>query len=106
MRSFNDDLARSLGIGNTIVGFMMMIMFILLPLGIFSEVLDLEHYMGLKTVLSIIFAFITFLFYVNYAKSLKLSPIVQGFGAMISLLMGGILFFVTVDVILKILGLE
>ncbi|RUM40651.1 MAG: hypothetical protein DSY34_04940 [Desulfurobacterium sp.] len=106
MKSFNDGLAKGLGIGATVVGLMMMTMFSLLPLGIFSQVLDLEHYMGLKISLAAIFALITFSFYVKYVKSMKLPPIVWGFGTMISLLMSGVLFFVTVDVILKIIGLE
>ncbi|GAB6076104.1 hypothetical protein [Desulfurobacterium crinifex] len=106
MKSFNDGLAKGLGIGATVVGLMMMTMFSLLPLGIFSQVLDLEHYMGLKISLAAIFALITFSFYVKYVKSMKLPPIVWGFGTMISLLMSGVLFFVTVDVVLKIIGLE
>lgn len=106
MEGFNDGLAKGLGIGATVVGLMMMTMFSLLPLGIFSQVLDLEHYMGLKISLAAIFALITFSFYVKYVKSMKLPPIVWGFGTMISLLMSGVLFFVTVDVILKIIGLE
>jgi len=105
-RSFHDGLAKGLGIGVTIVGFMMMVMFSLLPLGIFSKTLDLEHYLKLKTVLSIIFALITLKFYINYAKRLDLSPIAFGFGVMISLIMSGVLFFTTVDVILKLIGLE
>jgi len=106
MEGFNDGLAKGLGIGSTIIGFIMMVMFSLLPLGIFSQVLDLKHYMGLKTSLAAIFAAITLLFYVKYVKSMKLSPIVWGFGSMIALLMSGIFFFVTVDVVLKITGLE
>ncbi len=105
-KSFNDGLAKGLGVGVTVVGFMMMTMFSLLPLGIFSQVLDLEHYMGLKTSLAVVFALITFGFYVRYVRSMKLPPIVWGFGTMISLIMSGVLFFVTVDVVLKILGLE
>ncbi len=105
-RSFHDEIAKSLGWGNTIVGFMMMVMFALLPLGIFSKTLDLEHYLMLKTVLSVIFALITLKFYFGYAKRLDLSPIAFGFGTMISLIMSGILFFSTVDLILKLLGLE
>ncbi|RUM42091.1 MAG: hypothetical protein DSY34_02615, partial [Desulfurobacterium sp.] len=89
MEGFNDGLAKGLGIGSTIVGFIMMVMFSLLPLGIFSQVLDLEHYMGLKISLAAIFALITFSFYVKYVKSMKLPPIVWGFGTMISLLMSG-----------------
>lgn len=106
MRSFNDGLAKGLGIGSTILGFMIMVMFTLLPLGIFSQVLDLQHYVELKTVLAAIFALITLLLYRKYAEKLKLSPIEWGFGVMISLFMSGVLFFVTVDVVLKILGLE
>ena len=106
MEGFNDGLAKGLGIGSTIVGFIMMVMFSLLPLGIFAQVLDLEHYMGLKISLAAIFAVITLLFYVKYVKSMRLSPIVWGFGAMIALLMSGLFFFVTVDVVLKITGLE
>ncbi|TCK02893.1 hypothetical protein [Phorcysia thermohydrogeniphila] len=105
-KSFNDGLAKGLGLGATIVGFMMMSMFSLLPLGIFSSVLDLKHYMGLKLSLAALFALLTFSFYVKYVKNLKLPPIVWGFGTMISLIMSGVLFFVTVDVVLKILGLE
>ena len=106
MEGFNDGLAKGLGIGSTIVGFIMMVMFSLLPLGIFSQVLDLKHYMGLKVGLSAIFSFITFLFYVRHVRTLRLSPIVWGFGAMIALIMSGLFFFVTVDVVLKITGLE
>lgn len=105
-RSFSDDLAKGLGIGATIVGLYMMTMFSLLPLGIFSKVLNLKDFFGLKIGLAAIFSLITFLYYVRYIKSLKLSPIVWGFGAMISIIMSGVLFFVTVDVVLKILGLE
>ncbi len=105
-KSFNDGLAKGLGIGATVVGFMMMTMFSLLPLGIFSEVLDLKHYMGLKVSLAVVFALLTFSLYVRYIRSMKLPPIVWGFGTMISLIMSGVLFFVTVDVVLKILGLE
>ncbi len=105
-RSFSDGLAKGLGIGATIVGLYMMTMFSLLPLGIFSKVLDLKDYFGLKIGLAAIFSLITFLYYIRYVKSLKLSPIVWGFGAMISIIMSGVLFFVTVDVVLKILGLE
>jgi len=105
-RSFNDGLAKGLGIGATIVGLYMMTMFSLLPLGIFSKVLNLKDYFGLKIGLAVIFSLITFLYYTRYVKSLKLPPIVWGFGAMISIIMSGVLFFVTVDVVLKILGLE
>ncbi len=105
-RSFNDGLAKGLGIGATIVGLYMMTMFSLLPLGIFSKVLNLKDYFGLKIGLAAIFSLITFLYYIRYVKSLKLPPIVWGFGAMISIIMSGVLFFVTVDVVLKILGLE
>ena len=105
-KSFSDGLAKGLGIGATIVGLYMMTMFSLLPLGIFSKVLDLKHYFGLKIGLAAIFSLITFLYYIRYVKSLKLPPIVWGFGAMISIVMSGVLFFVTVDVVLKILGLE
>ncbi len=105
-RSFSDGLAKGLGIGATIIGLYMMTMFSLLPLGIFSKVLDLKDYFGLKIGLAAIFSLITFLYYIRYVKSLKLSPIVWGFGAMISIIMSGVLFFVTVDVVLKILGLE
>jgi len=105
-RSFNDGLAKGLGIGATIVGLYMMTMFSLLPLGIFSKVLNLKDYFGLKIGLAAIFSLITFLYYTRYVKSLKLPPIVWGFGAMISIIMSGVLFFVTVDVVLKILGLE
>jgi hypothetical protein len=105
-KSFNDGLAKGLGLGATVVGFMMMAMFSLLPLGIFSSVLDLKHYIGLKFSLAALFSLLTFSFYVKYVKSMKLPPIVWGFGTMISLIMSGVLFFVTVDVVLKILGLE
>jgi len=105
-RSFNDGLAKGLGIGATIVGLYMMTMFSLLPLGIFSKVLNLRDYFGLKIGLAAVFSLITFLYYTRYVKSLKLPPIVWGFGAMISIIMSGVLFFVTVDVVLKILGLE
>jgi len=105
-RSFSDGLAKGLGVGATIVGLYMMTMFSLLPLGIFSQMLDLEHYLGLKFGLAAIFAVITFLYYVLYVRALKLPPIVWGFGAMISLIMSGVLFFVVVDVALKIAGLE
>ncbi|WP_456435774.1 hypothetical protein [Thermovibrio ammonificans] len=105
-KSFNDGLAKGLGVGATIVGIYMMTMFSLLPLGIFSQVLDLKHYLGLKMALAAVFALITFLYYTRYVKALKLPPIVWGFGAAISLVMPGVLFFVTVDVVLKILGLE
>ncbi|GEM_PF-976607 len=105
-KSFSDGLAKSLGIGTTIVGLYMMVMFSLLPLGIFSQLLDLEHYLGLKFSLAAVFSLITFMYYVKYAKRLKLSPIVWGFGAMISIIMSGVLFVVVVDVALKIVGLE
>ena len=105
-RSFSDGLAKGLGIGATIVGLYMMTMFSLLPLGIFSKVLNLRDYFGLKIGLAAVFSLITFLYYTRYVKSLKLPPIVWGFGAMISIIMSGVLFFVTVDVVLKILGLE
>lgn len=105
-RSFHDDLARSLGVGNTVVGFFMMVMFTLLPLGIFANVLDLKDFFWLKLGIAVIFSFVTFLYYIRYAKTLKLSPIVLGFGIMISILMSGALSFVTVDIILKVLGLE
>jgi len=105
-RSFHDGIAKTLGIGTTIVGFMMMVMFSLLPLGIFSKTLDLTHYLTLKLSLSVVFALITLKFYLNYAKKLDLSPIAFGFGVMISLIMSGVLFFTTVDVILKVAGLE
>ncbi len=105
-RSFNDGLAKGLGIGATVVGLYMMTMFSLLPLGIFSNVLDLKDYLGLKLGIAVIFALITFFYYTRYVKSLKLPPIVWGFGSMISIIMSGVLSFVTVDVILKLLGLE
>jgi len=105
-RSFNDGIAKGLGIGTTVVGFFMMTMFSLLPLGIFSQVLDLEHYMGLKFGLAALFSILTFSLYVRYVKSMKLPPIVWGFGTVISIIMSGVLFFVTVDVVLKIVGLE
>jgi len=105
-KSFNDGLAKGLGIGATVVGLYMMTMFSLLPLGIFSQVLDLKHYLGLKFGLAVLFALLTFFLYVRYVKALKLPPIVWGFGAAISLIMSGVLFFVTVDVVLKIIGLE
>ena len=105
-RSFNDGLAKGLGIGATIVGLYMMTMFSLLPLGIFSNVLNLKDYLGLKLGIAAIFSLITFFYYTRYVKSLKLPPIVWGFGSMISIIMSGVLSFVTVDVILKLLGLE
>ncbi len=105
-RSFSDGLAKGLGIGATIVGLYMMTMFSLLPLGIFSKVLNLQEYFGLKLGIAAVFSFITFLYYIKYVKALKLPPIVWGFGAMISIIMSGVLSFVTVDVILKIFGLE
>ncbi len=105
-RSFNDGLAKGLGIGATIVGLYMMTMFSLLPLGIFSQLLDLKHYLGLKFTLAVVFALITFAYYIRYVRAFKLPPIVWGFGAMISLIMSGVLFFVVVDVALKIIGLE
>ena len=105
-RSFNDGLAKGLGIGATIVGLYMMTMFSLLPLGIFSNVLNLKDYLGLKLGIAVIFSLITFFYYTRYVKSLKLPPIVWGFGSMISIIMSGVLSFVTVDVILKLLGLE
>ncbi|WP_457677620.1 hypothetical protein [Thermovibrio sp.] len=105
-RSFNDGIAKSLGVGATIVGLYMMVMFSLLPLGIFSKLLDLKHYLGLKFALAAVFALITFAYYTRYVKKLKLPPIVWGFGAMISLIMSGVLFFVVVDVVLKLIGLE
>ena len=105
-RSFNDGLAKGLGIGATIVGLFMMTMFSLLPLGIFSNVLNLQDYLELKLGIAVIFSLLTFLYYTRYVKSLKLPPIVWGFGSMISIIMSGVLSFVTVDVVLKILGLE
>jgi hypothetical protein len=105
-RSFSDGLAKGLGVGTTVVAVFMMTMFSLLPLGIFSQVLDLEHYLPLKTSLAAVFAVITFAYYVRYVRALKLPPIVWGFGAVISLIMSGVLFFVVVDVILKVIGLE
>ena len=84
----------------------MMTMFSLLPLGIFSKFLNFEEYFGLKLGVAVVFSILTFLYYTRYVKSLKLPPIVWGFGAMISLIMSGVLMFVTVDVILKIIGLE
>ena len=105
-RSFNDGLAKGLGIGATIVGLYMMTMFSLLPLGIFSNVLNLKDYLGLNLGIAAIFSLITFFYYTRYVKSLKLPPIVWGFGSMISIIMSGVLSFVTVDVILKLLGLE
>jgi hypothetical protein len=104
--SFNDGLSKGIGLGATVVGFMMMVMFSLLPFGIFSSILDLQHYMRLKVSLATLFSLLTFSLYVKYVKSMKLSPIVWGFGTMISTIMSGVLFFVTVDVVLKILGLE
>ena len=105
-RSFNDGLAKGLGIGATVVGLYMMTMFSLLPLGIFSKVLNLKDYFELKLGIAAIFSLLTFLYYTRYVKSLKLPPIVWGFGSMISIIMSGVLSFVTVDVVLKILGLE
>ncbi len=105
-RSFSDGIAKGLGIGATVVGLYMMTMFSLLPLGIFSKFLNFEEYFGVKLGIAIVFSILTFLYYTRYVKSLKLPPIVWGFGAMISLIMSGVLMFVTVDVILKIIGLE
>ncbi len=105
-RSFHDDLAKSLGVGNTIVGFFMMVMFTLLPLGIFANVLNLRDFFWLKLGVAIIFSLVTLLYYIRYVKSLKLSPIVWGFGVMVSILMSGALSFVTVDIVMKVLGLE
>jgi len=105
-RSFSDGIAKGLGIGATVVGLYMMTMFSLLPLGIFSKFLNFEEYFGLKLGVAVVFSILTFLYYTRYVKSLKLPPIVWGFGAMISLIMSGVLMFVTVDVILKIIGLE
>ncbi len=105
-KSFSDGLAKGLGVGATLVGLYMMVMFSLLPLGIFSNLLNLKEYLGLKFVLAAVFSFITFLYYVRYVRSLRLSPIVWGFGAMISIIMSGVLFFVVVDIALKVIGLE
>jgi len=105
-RSFSDGLAKGLGIGATIVAIYMMTMFSLLPLGIFSNLLNLKEYLPLKFALAAVFALITFAYYVRYVRALKLPPIVWGFGAVISLVMSGVLFFVVVDVALKIAGLE
>ena len=105
-RSFSDGIAKGLGIGATVVGLYMMTMFSLLPLGIFSKFLNFEEYFGVKLGIAVVFSILTFLYYTRYVKSLKLPPIVWGFGAMISLIMSGVLMFVTVDVILKIIGLE
>ncbi len=105
-KSFSDGLAKGLGIGATVVGLYMMTMFSLLPLGIFSKLLNLKEYLGLKFALAAVFSLITFIYYVRYVKSLKLPPIVWGFGTMISIIMSGVLFFVVVDVALKIIGLE
>ncbi len=106
VRSFSDGLAKGLGLGATVVGLFMMTMFSLLPLGIFSKVLNLKDFFGLKIGIAAVFSLITFIYYVRYVKSLKLPPIVWGFGAMISIIMSGVLTFVTVDVILKLIGLE
>jgi len=105
-RSFSDGIAKGLGIGATVVGLYMMTMFSLLPLGIFSKFLNFEEYFGVKLGIAVVFSILTFLYYTRYVKTLKLPPIVWGFGAMISLIMSGVLMFVTVDVILKIIGLE
>jgi hypothetical protein len=105
-RSFSDGLAKGLGIGVTIVAIYMMTMFSLLPLGIFSNLLNLKEYLPIKFALAAVFALITFAYYVRYVRALKLPPIVWGFGAVISLVMSGVLFFVVVDVALKIAGLE
>ena len=84
----------------------MMVMFSVLVLGIFPQVVDFKHYMELKVILSLFFALITSSFYRKYARSMKLSPIVQGFGTMISLFISGTFSFITADIVLKIIGLE
>ena len=104
--SFNDNLAKGLGVGNTVVGFIMVIMASLLPLGIFSEILDFHHYVGLKIALAVLFSLFTLSLYIKYVRELRLSPIVWGFGSVMSIVVPTLLLFVAVDVILKILGLE
>ncbi|NIA11082.1 MAG: hypothetical protein GWP10_15485 [Nitrospiraceae bacterium] len=100
-----DRIVESLSIGSFIMGVFVVVMWGLLPLGIFSHTLDLQHFLWLKFLVAIIAMLITFKFYANFVKGLRTSIIAIGF-SITWILIAGEEYFVLTDIVLKILGLE
>jgi hypothetical protein len=103
---FNDSLAKGLGLGNTAVGVIMVVMASLLPLGVLSEVLDLSHHIGVKLLVGGVLSLFSLLAYIRYVRALKLSPVVWGFGLVMSAGVPLLTFVIVTDFVLKAVGLE
>jgi len=105
-RSFSDGLAKGLGIGSAIVGIYMMTMASILPFGFLSFVLNVKDFFWVKFAVGSLFSLVTLLYYFQFARKLKVSPISWLFGAIIAAVWPFDAFFILTDLILKLAGLE
>ncbi len=99
-------MERAMNFSLAILGLIIITFFSLLPLGIFSNSLDMQHFFFLKLGIAAVVALISSKLYTNYAKDLKLYSVAWGFGLIVMFGMSLVVVFILVDVFLKILGLE
>jgi hypothetical protein len=99
-------MERAMNFSLSILGLIIITFFALLPLGIFANSLDMQHFLPVKLGISIVVALISSKLYANYAKDLKLYSVAWGFGLVVMFGMSLVVIFILVDVLLKVLGLE
>ncbi|WP_457568654.1 hypothetical protein [Desulfurobacterium sp.] len=88
------------------VAFISVVMYAFLPLGIFGNNLDFQHFLLPKVIAAFIVAIVSGKLYMGYAKLRKISPEVVYFGLVTTLGITGLLTYVIIDLALKLFGLE
>ncbi len=99
-------MERAMNLSLSILGLIIITFFSLLPLGIFANTLDMHHFFSLKLGIALVVALISSKLYINYARDLRLYSVAWGFGLIVMFGMSLVVFFILVDVFLKVLGLE
>jgi len=87
------------------VAFITVVMYAFLPLGIFGNNLDFEHYLLPKVIVALIVALVSARLYISFFKARKPAPEVFCFGLITTLGITGLLTYVLLDLALKLIGL-
>jgi hypothetical protein len=105
-KTFSDGLAKSLGLGLSVVAVFTMVMFSILPFGILANYLNVKSFFWVKFSVGALFSLLTFIYYVQFAKKLKVPSITWLFGAILAVLWAFDVFFIITDFVLKLVGIE
>ncbi len=87
------------------VAFITVVMYAFLPLGIFGNNIDFEHFLLPKTIVALIVALISVKLYASFFKARRPAPEVFYFGVITTIGITGLLTYVLLDLGMKLVGL-